>query len=49
MRNDDEAREETAAYEPPALSALGTAETVTLGPNGGPNADGVFPHHSSGG
>ena len=35
-------------YEAPALTVLGSAEEITLGPNGGPQADGTFPHHSSG-
>ncbi|HZR95101.1 MAG TPA: lasso RiPP family leader peptide-containing protein [Gaiellaceae bacterium] len=50
MRYETEERREGAVdYEPPALSVLGAAETVTLGPNGGPLSDSVFPHHSSGG
>jgi hypothetical protein len=40
-------REKPVAYEAPALRVLGTARELTLGPNGGPLSDSVFPHHAS--
>ena len=40
-------RNKPVAYEAPALKVLGTARDLTLGPNGGPQADGTFPHHTS--
>jgi hypothetical protein len=40
-------RNKPVAYEAPALKVLGTARELTLGPNGGPEVDSVFPHHSS--
>ena len=45
----EDKEESTAPYEAPRLTKLGSAAELTLGPNGGPNADGLFPHHSSGG
>ena len=38
----------TPVYEAPTLTVLGSADELTLGPNGGPNADAAWPHHSSG-
>lgn len=35
-------------YEAPVLIALGPAEELTQGPNGGPQADLIMPHHNSG-
>lgn len=36
-----------AGYEPPALTVLGKANTLTQGPSSGPNIDGIMPLHTS--
>jgi hypothetical protein len=45
MKHDDDKK---PAYTPPTLTVLGTTAALTLGPSGGTNSDGLFPHHTSG-
>lgn len=49
MAKQTEEQRDAPSYEAPALTVIGSAEELTQGPNGGPSADGLWPHHSSGG
>jgi hypothetical protein len=39
--------ESCPVYVPPALKLIGSVSMLTLGPTGGPQSDGIFPHHGS--
>jgi len=44
IKDKDEVR---PLYVTPALTVIGTASQLTLGPNSGTSSDGLFPHHVS--